>query len=81
MYEIDLHGFTLKDAKEYLLDEIKKAYDKKVLSIRIIHGFNNGDKIKQFIRNTSMFEKYITKIEPDILNSGATIVNIKLKKY
>ena len=79
---IDLHNFNRKDAKEYLIDKIKESYNNKDYYVKVIHGFNNGTAIKDYIRNSKeLIESgYISKIEADPLNSGVTNIVLNVKK-
>ena len=82
--QIDLHSLTLIKAKEIIINNIEYCIKNNIYSLEIIHGYNNGDKIKTYLKkNKSLKEKYpeIKEILPDLLNSGKTIIyfNIKIK--
>ena len=81
MYEIDIHGMNFKDACEYIKKTINECYKNRVLTIKVIHGYNNGDRIKTWVRNSKELGSSVMKVEPDFFNSGATIINLKLKNY
>ena len=81
--QLDLHSFTLKEAKEQIKKTITYCYNNNINSIEIIHGFNNGQQIKNYLKNSKTLRNTypdIKEIIPDLLNSGKTIIyfNIKL---
>lgn len=83
--QIDLHSFNLKDAKEVIIKNIEYCIKNNISTLTIIHGFNNGTKIKNFLQNSkSLKQNYqeIKEIQSDLLNSGKTTIyfNIKIKK-
>jgi len=73
MNEIDLHGMYVDDAKKYLSDQILRL-PKGVLSVDIIHGYNQGTALKKMV----MSFKH-DRIERKIigLNQGITTFIIK----
>ncbi len=79
---VDLHNFNRKDAKEYLISKIEEAYKNKDYFIEVIHGFNNGTAIRDYIRNSKqlMDTGYILKIEANPLNSGITNIILNVRK-
>lgn len=82
--QIDLHSFILQKAKEVIINNIEYCIENNIHSLEIIHGYNNGVKIKNYLKNNkSLKEKYpeIKEILPDLLNSGKTIIyfNVKIK--
>ena len=81
MQEIDTHNMKFQEAKEYILTQAEQCYKQKILSLRVIHGYNNGTKIRDWIRNTERLNKIVNRVEPDLLNSGATILHFKLRIY
>ena len=81
IYELDVHGFKRLEAKEYIYSKIKECLKNNIYTIRVIHGFNNGTVIKDWLKNSQDIKKEfdIVRIEEDILNSGATIIYLKIK--
>ena len=73
---IDLHGFSLFEAKVELIEAIIEARELE-RPLRIIHGYNRGTSIRSFIRNGALarriskegFEIRIIKDSP-----GVTII-------
>lgn len=47
--EIDLHGMNKYQAKIYIDSQLRKAKG-GVYRIRVIHGYNRGTELKQFIQ-------------------------------
>ena len=78
---IDLHGKTLKEAKQIVNEEIDKAIKIGLSQIRIIYGFNNGNVLKNYFTNIKHFDsnKVLSIFEvPN--NNGEAIINLKTKK-
>jgi len=83
--QIDLHNFTLKDAKEIINKNIEYCIKNNIYNLEIIHGFNNGSKIKNYLKNSKTLRNTypnIKEIIPDLLNSGKTTIyfNIQIKR-
>lgn len=81
IFEVDVHGFKRLEAKKYIYSKIKDCLKNNIYTIRVIHGFNNGTVIKDWLNNSQdiIREFDIIKIEEDILNSGATIIYLNVK--
>ena len=81
--QLDLHSFTLKDAKEIIKKEIINCYNNSINTLEIIHGYNNGTSIKNYLKNSKELRslKEVKEIIPSLLNSGKSIIylNIKIK--
>lgn len=81
--QLDLHSFTLKEAKEIIKKEIINCYNNNINTLEIIHGYNNGTSIKNFLKNSKELRslKEVKEIIPSLLNSGKSIIylNIKIK--
>ena len=50
--QLDLHSFTLKEAKEIIKKEIINCYNNNINTLEIIHGYNNGTSIKNYLKNS-----------------------------
>ena len=75
--QIDLHNFTLKDAKEIINKNNEYCIKNNIYNLEIIHGFNNGSKIKNYLKNSKTLRNNypdIKEIIPDLLNSGKIIL-------
>ena len=81
--QLDLHSFTLKEAKEIIKREIINCYNNNINTLEIIHGYNNGTSIKNYLKNSKELRslKEVKEIIPSLLNSGKSIIylNIKIK--
>lgn len=76
---IDTHGLSLKEAKELIIIEIERAYKQNQDRVEVIHGYNNGDKIKNYLKNTKNLSPLVKQIVPDFINSGKTLIYINKK--
>lgn len=47
--EIDIHGMNKYQAKVYIDSQLRKAKS-GVYRLRVIHGYNRGTELKQFIQ-------------------------------
>ncbi len=69
---IDLHGYTIDEAKttlEIILSSNINKYD----FVEVIHGYNNGRKIKDFLKNYKHQKiSYVSQ-----LDSGKTVFHLK----
>ena len=79
--QLDLHSFTLKEAKEIIKKEIINCYNNNINTLEIIHGYNNGTSIKNFLKNSKELRslKEVKEIIPSLLNSGKSIIYLKIK--
>ena len=80
--QIDLHSLSLKEAKEIINKNIKYCYKNNIYTLEIIHGFNNGSKIKNYLINSKSLRENnpeIKQILPDLTNSGKSIIYLKMK--
>lgn len=81
--QLDLHSFTLKEASELIKKEIINCYNNNINTLEIIHGYNNGTSIKNYLKNSKELRslKEVKEIIPSLLNSGKSIIylNIKIK--
>jgi DNA-nicking Smr family endonuclease len=75
--KLDLHGYTVEQAKEEILKTIE-VFGNNIERIVVIHGYNNGIKIKEMIRK-KLKHKKIEKI-CFTLNPGISIIELKNKK-
>ncbi|MBQ9624843.1 MAG: Smr/MutS family protein [Clostridia bacterium] len=70
--EIDLHGMDVLEAKGYLKDIIEFCDEKELV---VIHGGNNGNKIKQMVQRDFKHKRVKRKIKS--LNQGITIFELE----
>ena len=83
--QIDLHSLTLQNAKEIINQNIEFCINNNVYSLEIIHGYNNGNRIKNYLKNSKTLRSNYPEIKyvlPDLINSGKTTIyfNIKIKE-
>ncbi|MDE5714659.1 MAG: Smr/MutS family protein [Anaeroplasmataceae bacterium] len=74
--ELDLHGFTIPQA----LYEIQRTIiaNPKCNCIEIIHGYNQGNKIKHFLRDkNNIHNRRVIRTIPVPLNDGRTFIFLK----
>lgn len=70
---LDLHGTSVEDARAQLLHAIDSA-DLTVNAILVVHGYNLGTKLKNFVRNDFLNDKVLQKINID---AGRTLLKLK----
>ncbi|RAH14993.1 MAG: hypothetical protein CMB56_003830 [Methanobacteriota archaeon] len=52
--KLDLHFLSVWQAKEKIRQHLKIAKEFRLSGLYLIHGFNNGNKIKTYIRGGSL---------------------------
>lgn len=75
MYEIDLHGYTVQDAKKHIEKTIA-TLDNNVKEIRLIHGYHSGDALKEFVRSRNGIRSKRLKRKKYTMNQGETILEL-----
>lgn len=71
--ELDLHGKSINEAQIELLHAINIA-DLKYNGILVVHGFNSGTSLKNYVRNDFTNSNVIEKIKVD---AGRTLLLLK----
>lgn len=76
--ELDLHGLTLEEAKEEIIEPLRRCENNKDLNIRIIHGYHKHI-LKDFIRSQEFLEfagteGYILKRRPSPKSGETNLV-------
>ncbi len=61
--KIDVHNLTLDDAKKYIVQAINISYQKGYSILEVIHGFNNGNKIKTWCLKSGTKLNHVIKVE------------------
>lgn len=63
--EIDVHGLTVAAAVKAVQEKVKKA-GPEVYTIRVIHGFNGGTRIRSAIKEEFSFgrEPKVKRVKP-----------------
>ena len=77
---LDVHTYTLDDAKRLIQKAIDLSYNNGFPSLKVIHGFNNGDKIKTWCLKSGKNLKHVIKVDSGE-NEGITIFYIELKLF
>lgn len=70
---LDIHGMTVQQAKKEILS-ILKSCPKNIKEIEIIHGYNGGKALQQYVRSIKH-----PKVDKSIigLNNGKTTLILK----
>ena len=71
--KLDLHGKTIEEACSELIYAIDSA-DIKYNGVLVIHGYNSGTSLKNFVRNTFNHKLIDKKIKVD---AGRTLLILK----
>ena len=80
---IDIHGYSLDQAEDYLIGEILECNVKSYDSLEVIHGFNRGTALRNLIRfelprfNLNYFKSEKIKIKVEWFEKGRTIIHVK----
>lgn len=72
--EIDLHGLN-KERASYMINDILDHVDDRIEEIVLIHGYNSGTVLKEYIRDVLDHERIREEIF-DWNNGGRTILKI-----
>lgn len=73
---IDIHGFTTKEAKAYL-DQTLNKLPLGTRELTIIHGYQSGNVLQQYVRKSYKHEKIERKMLS--MNQGETIFVLYVK--
>lgn len=72
---IDLHGYTVNQAKKEIEQTIAKA-GKNVSQIVLIHGYHGGNALKEFVRSPNGIRSRRIKRRKYTMNQGQTIIEL-----
>lgn len=75
-YTIDIHGFNVKEAKAYL-DQTLNQLPSGMREITIIHGYQSGNVLQQFVRKAYHHDRLERKLLS--MNQGETIFVLYVK--
>ncbi len=70
---LDLHGCTVVEAKEKVLDALNEALLKDVDQLRIIHGLGSG-KVKDAVHALLGANRHVKNFRLEMANPGVTVV-------
>ncbi len=76
---IDVHGLTRVKAREEIIEFIKICYKNKITLIKVIHGFNNGSVIKDWLRSSNDILNMIEVKNIYNMLPGETIIELNFK--
>lgn len=74
--EVDIHGMTAGEAKR-ALEQLLNRVDAKVTEIRVIHGYNGGQTLRDMVRLRLKHPRIAAKLV--CLNPGETRILLKNK--
>lgn len=72
---MDIHGMTAGEAKRGLEQLLNRADTKKVTEIRVIHGYNGGQTLRDMVRLRLKHPRIAAKLV--CLNPGETRILLK----
>jgi DNA-nicking Smr family endonuclease len=72
--EVNIHGLTAQDAKRQLEQLLTRA-DKGVTQVRVIHGYNGGQILRDMVRKQLKHPRISAKLLS--LNPGETRILLK----
>ncbi len=72
---IDLHGYTVNEAKREIERTIAKS-GKDVTDIILIHGYHRGDALKEFVRSPNGIRSKRIGRRKYTMNQGQTIIEL-----
>lgn len=64
IYELDVHGLTLEEAKAEILHTLNKI-DVFIKGVLITHGYHKGTVLKNYIRNVLSHNNVYKKVNID----------------
>ena len=82
MMTIDTHGLRFIEATLEICGRIEEAYSQGDNGIRIIHGYNRGTSIREYVRSDMVqdLKKYsrdVPRVNLDCLDPGITVVKFE----
>ncbi|MGM9972053.1 MAG: Smr/MutS family protein [Anaeroplasmataceae bacterium] len=75
---INTHDMFFKEAKELILQSIETCYKQGDGILEIIHGYNRGSRIKDWIKGAKLDDK-VSSVMPSLTNSGVSYIYIRTK--
>jgi len=72
--EVDIHGLTAREAKRGL-EQLLSHADKDITEIRVIHGYNGGQVLRDMVRKELKHPRISAKLIS--LNPGETRILLK----
>ncbi len=72
--EVNIHGMTAREAKR-ALEQLLTRTGKNVTEVRVIHGYNNGQVLRDMVRRELKHPRISAKLIS--LNPGETRIILK----
>ncbi len=72
---IDIHGFTVNEARKEVEKTIAQL-DDSIKELVVIHGYHNGDKLKELIQSPRGIRSKRIKRRKYTMNQGQTILEL-----
>ncbi|MEG0314244.1 MAG: Smr/MutS family protein [Erysipelotrichaceae bacterium] len=74
MLSLDIHGLTIKEAKQAIDKHLEKI-PSSIHEVPIIHGYNYGTALKDYVNKQYKHPRVIRRIKT--MNPGETILVLK----
>lgn len=85
--QLDLHGFKLFEARMELCEDVLEAAEDGYESVHVIHGFNRGHVIKDYLRGRDGFLNDLRRRYPECPHirlkpsgEGSTMITFQRKE-
>ena len=72
---IDIHGFTVAEAKKEIERAIAKAPN-EVNEVVVVHGYHNGTRLKDLLSNPNGIRSKRIKRRKYSMNQGQTVLEL-----
>lgn len=73
--EIDIHGYVEYDAMK-ILEKFIASLDNDIKEVLVIHGYRNGNKLKDMVRNQNKLRSKRIRRRKVSMNQGETILEL-----
>ena len=73
---IDIHKFKKEEAKKYIYEQINEVYKEGGGTLEVVHGFNNGTVLQDWIRNSKELSNYKYVKDVTYTTSGRTLIAV-----
>ncbi len=72
---IDIHGYTVEEARTYIEKTIAKL-DSKVTELIVVHGYHGGNNLKKLLSNPNGIRSKRIRRRKYTMNQGETILEL-----
>ena len=76
---VDVHYLTRLEAKQQIIDTIINCYKANIRVVKVIHGFNNGTSIRDWLRNSKDILNMDEVKEIISIHPGETLIQLNNK--